>query len=213
MKNISRYLSRGGSGPLFSFSSINPRHLQVIQAQMKDRKFSLSIMAGTCSFCRWGYPRVILCKPLFRNRPFPTLFWLSCPWLVLQAGRLESEGGVGEMEKVLFERVPAWTLYNMEASMMRLFLIPPFQRTFLKRYYPRIHKVLRRTEVGGIYPAERPTVKCLHLQLASFLAMDSHPADDWLLTKFPVLSCPDPGTEVCGNFQPPLNTALPGGLK
>ncbi|MBN1332186.1 MAG: DUF501 domain-containing protein [Synergistales bacterium] len=167
---------------------------------MRGRKFSESMMEGTCSYCAWGYPRVIVCRPLSGGAPFPTLFWLSCPWLVLQAGRLESEGGVRDLEEVLLSRRSAWINFNIRASLLRLFLISSSRRKFMNRFYPKIFDVLRRTEVGGIYPSDRITVKCLHLQVAAFLAMNGHPGSDWLLEKFPALSCPDPGKEVCGLF-------------
>jgi len=203
----------GGVSPLFSFERVSPRLLSIVRSQMRGRKFSEAMIGGTCSDCEWGYPRVIVCRPLFGGAPFPTLFWLSCPWLVLQAGRLESEGGVRELEEVLASRRSAWVSFNIHASLMRLFMISSCQRKFMNRFSPKIYDVLRRTEVGGIYPSERITAKCLHLQLAAFLAMKGHPGADWLKGNFPDLSCPDPGKEVCGLFPAWRERSLPGGSR
>jgi len=203
--------STGGLSPLFSFQRISPRVLSIVRSQMKGRKFSEAIIEGTCSACKWGYPRVIVCNPLFRGMPFPTLFWLSCPWLVLQAGRLESQGGVRELEEVLKSRRSAWISFNTHASLLRLFMISSCHRKFMNRFSPKKYDVLRRTEVGGISPSDRITVKCLHLQLAALLAMKDHPGRDWIMAKFPALSCPDPGKEVCGLFAVPRKRSLAGG--
>jgi len=201
----------GGLSPLFSFQRISPGMLSIVRSQMKGRKFSDAMIEGTCSACKWGYPRVVVCSPLLRGRPFPTLFWLSCPWLVLQAGRLESQGGVRELEDVLGSRRAAWVSFNTRASLLRLFMISSCHRKFMNRFSRKKYYVLRRTEVGGISPSDRITVKCIHLQLAAFLAMRAHPGSDWLLEKFPALSCPDPGKEVCGLLPIPRQVSVSGG--
>lgn len=49
------------------------------------------------SRCRFGYPQVIGTPPLIEGvTPFPTLFWLTCPWLVGEVSAAESGGAVGE---------------------------------------------------------------------------------------------------------------------
>jgi hypothetical protein len=43
--------------------------------------------------CSYGYPAVIAVSPLLEAcEPFPTTFWLTCPWLVAAVSGLESEG-------------------------------------------------------------------------------------------------------------------------
>ncbi len=43
--------------------------------------------------CRWNRPSVIASPSrLDDGTPFPTLYWLTCPWLIDGAGALESEG-------------------------------------------------------------------------------------------------------------------------
>ncbi len=46
--------------------------------------------------CQWGRPSVIASPSrLADGTPFPTLYWLTCPWLVESVGALESEGVLG----------------------------------------------------------------------------------------------------------------------
>ena len=45
--------------------------------------------------CSFGYPSVVLTEPVLDDgSPFPTLYWLTCPWLVESVGRIEGDGGV-----------------------------------------------------------------------------------------------------------------------
>jgi uncharacterized protein len=47
--------------------------------------------------CQWGRPNVIASPSrLADGTPFPTLYWLTCPWLIESAGALESEGLLAE---------------------------------------------------------------------------------------------------------------------
>ena len=45
--------------------------------------------------CSFGRPAVIATKPALEDEtPFPTLFWLTCPWLVTSISHLESLGQI-----------------------------------------------------------------------------------------------------------------------
>lgn len=45
--------------------------------------------------CGFGYPQVVATLPVLDDdTPFPTLYWLSCPWLMAVVSAIESEGGV-----------------------------------------------------------------------------------------------------------------------
>lgn len=44
--------------------------------------------------CGFGYPQVVSTAPELGEEPFPTLFWLTCPWLAGDVSAAESAGGV-----------------------------------------------------------------------------------------------------------------------
>lgn len=52
--------------------------------------------------CPYGYPQVVVTHPLHRTEEgfvvFPTLFWLTCPFLGAEVARLESAGAVKRYE-------------------------------------------------------------------------------------------------------------------
>jgi hypothetical protein len=50
---------------------------------------------GVACRCVHGYPAVTRQEPRTSDgEPFPTTFWLTCPWLVASIARLEAGGGV-----------------------------------------------------------------------------------------------------------------------
>ncbi len=52
---------------------------------------------GVAERCTFGEPSVIVTAPrLDDGTPFPTLWWLTCPWLVERVSQLESEGGAAD---------------------------------------------------------------------------------------------------------------------
>ncbi|MBE0477096.1 MAG: DUF501 domain-containing protein [Coriobacteriia bacterium] len=52
--------------------------------------------------CRFGYPQVIATPSVLEDgSPFPTLYWLTCPYLARAASDQESAGGVAREAGVL----------------------------------------------------------------------------------------------------------------
>ncbi|MBR1604328.1 MAG: DUF501 domain-containing protein, partial [Synergistaceae bacterium] len=56
------------------------------------------------------------------------------------------------------------------------------KKNFLQRFKPELYKRLRRGGLGGIdyLNNNKIYVKCLHLQLASLIALNYHPGAEWL---------------------------------
>ncbi len=161
---------------------------------MGGRRFDPSGVIGVSRRCPWGCPQVLVCSPMKKGWwPFPTTYWLSCPWLVKTVGALESEGGVSELERALSPMKNLWIEYHMRHGLNRLLLLPPSLRRFLRSYRRPIWDALRHGGIGGIdyRVMETPTVKCLHLQVASWLSLGYHPGCDWLRENIPVIACPD----------------------
>jgi len=49
--------------------------------------------------CSHGYPQVLRVRPLIDGKPFPTLYWLSCPHLVGDVDRLEADDWIDRLER------------------------------------------------------------------------------------------------------------------
>ncbi|NLL36250.1 MAG: DUF501 domain-containing protein [Fretibacterium sp.] len=166
---------------------------------MAGRRFDSALMLGTTARCRFGRPRVIVCSPLGKGfAPFPTTFWLSCPWLVRVIGALEASGGVKELELWLTHRsVKSWRSYNREHQRLRLALLSRERRAYLSAFKPEVWERLRTAGVGGISYGFEVNVKCLHLQTASWLALGRHPGVAWLEEKGLAEDCKGQGCVVC----------------
>jgi hypothetical protein len=154
-------------------------------------KFESSVARGVIR-CSRGLPIVLICDALLHMRPFPTSFWLVCPYLTRIAGRLESGGGVAEMESLSSDKGGAWLNYHVLHSLLRLRLLGSKRAEYLKRYRPGILRSLIAGGVGGIsYSGGSFFVKCLHLQIASYIALGRHPLSDWLDEKVGRFECGD----------------------
>ncbi len=177
MKRTLSYFSRGRIRPLLFRGPLNEKDRSVLLRQMKGRAFDPSLVSAVVRRCPKGFPAVIQCASLKKGKPFPTSFWLTCPWLVRLCGVRESEGAVTVLEEALKKDRAQWTGYHCHAARIRILSLSPAERQFLQRFRPKTWRVLSRGGVGGIDYRRGGGVKCLHLQVASWLAIGWHPAE------------------------------------
>jgi hypothetical protein len=184
-----------GGGPPFFVSPLPPRDEKALTLSMGGRSFSTDLVLGVACRCPYGFPQVLLCDPLRRGRPFPTNFWLVCPWLQGRCASLESSGGVSFLEAFLAGKVPSssWVAWHLEHARIRLSLLQGGSGAFMRRHRAPWWSALAQRGIGGSELRFPPRVKCLHLQMASCLALGWHPGEEWIEKAFPSLSCPSPG--------------------
>ncbi|MBI1729942.1 DUF501 domain-containing protein [Candidatus Acetothermia bacterium] len=142
---------------------------------------------GVETRCPAGHPQVIRVYPLIDGKPFPTLFWLSCPNLVAQISRLEHQNYIQKIEELI----------RQDAS---------FRERVFKNHRENIHErwaelsqadivfidkkgyrsQLLDYGIGGIKNWE--SVKCLHLHYAHHLARENA-IGQWLDEHFQIEKC------------------------
>jgi hypothetical protein len=131
----------------------------------------------------------------------PTIFWLTCPFLVDEVAKLESAGGVKRYERLLENDEELFREYlaaHQAYREMRLSLLSPEELEYAKE------KGLRSILESGIAGIMNPKrVKCLHAQLAHFLATGQNPIGRRVAQELPSLNCYD---RRCA--QSPSNDAL-----
>jgi len=166
-----------------------PRDLEVVAWQLGRPARGVVAIARTCPY---GYPQVTVNHPLRREgdlfEVFPTLFWLTCPYLVEGVSRLESAGWVRRMERRLKadpELARQYALAHKAYRRERLGLLTPEERKFLCE---RGAWAAVETGVAGLHNPSR--VKCLHAQLAHFLARGENPIGAHVAALLPSLFCP-----------------------
>lgn len=166
------------------------RDLEVINRQIGRFPRGVVAIAMDCSY---GFPQVTVNRPLFRQGPnfevFPTLFWLTCPYLVREVGKLEAQGLVKRFEERLTqdeELLEAYLRAHEEYRCERLGLLSPEERAFLREAgaWDAVE-----TGIAGLRNLSR--VKCLHAQLAHFLARGRNPIGREVAGLLPALHCPD----------------------
>src|SRR5437588_1426438 len=109
--------------------------------------------------CPDGHPLVIRNHPLDADgRPFPTLFWLTCPDAVKAVSKLESEGWIDRLEEEFAEVLPGvHEAYAVE----------------------RARELPEARDWGGV-GGTRTGVKCLHAHYAHHVAGGDDPVGSWV---------------------------------
>ena len=147
--------------------------------------------------CSYGHPQVLRVYPVLNGKPFPTLYWLTCPHLELLIDRIEASGEVGRLEAALTE--DATLRRELEAAHdayieQRSRLLDPEDREQLISS-GRIGALSARG-IGGI--SDRRFIKCLHLHVAHELG-DANPIGRRVLERLDAIECPESGV-ICSTF-------------
>lgn len=184
--------------PVF-WTPATAQDIDVLVAQRTGRRFDPSIVKFVAKRCGAGFPQVVVCAPLSNNgHPFPTLFWLTCPYLDKKCGALESQQKIRELENSLKQQQETLQRWHSEYAALRVSLLHAEERAALAAERPAIWKSISETGVGGIDSAASASApKCLHLQAATWLGMGKHPAEDWLRAHLGALDC---GRQSCREY-------------
>ena len=138
-------------------------------------------MAARCS---WGRPTAIRTEPrLADGAPFPTLFWLTCPWLAERASALESAGATA-----------AWSSRLAEDPDLAARVVAADES----------YRAERARSAGGADPCAGTGIagqrdplgtKCVHAHVAAALGGIDDPIGEEALALGPA-ECPD---DLCGS--------------
>lgn len=150
--------------------SITLADLDVIERQIGRRPRGVISISRRCSY---GYPQVLGVYPLVDRAPFPTCYWLSCPFLSKAVDRLEARGWVSALERRMAEdeelRSAMGSAHGRYVE-SRMSLLSEEDRLAISRL--GFAESLTERGIGGI--ADRDRLKCLHLHVAHELA-DANP--------------------------------------
>lgn len=177
-------------GRLSFWGSLRREDFPVLKFQNKARAFDPSKIRYVARRCAHGCPQVLVCGPLFDGVPFPTLFWLTCPFLSRKCGVLESEHKIGELESLFEDLADEISAYHDKYRKLRLEIADGDELKKLKLQRPAIWESVAYSGIGGIDTERNQfAVKCLHLQIATWLGMGYHPAENWLSSNIGDLNC------------------------
>jgi hypothetical protein len=137
--------------------------------------------------CPFGFPAAVETLPYDGSgRPFPTLFYATCPTLVAAVGAVESAGGVRRFS----ERVEA------DAGLEHSVLAAARSTRRRRRALVALHGLRMRdagaslaTGIGGV--TDPRALKCLHAHAAHALARPGYLLGDAVLADAGELWCTD----------------------
>ncbi len=149
--------------------SIDVADLEAIGRQLGRRPRGVTGIPVRCSY---GFPQVIRVHPIVEGRPFPTLYWLTCPHLVKAIDRLEAEGWISRLEqKLAVDDALCGKLVRAHDRYVDDRMRQTADRDVKTPGRPEFAASLRDRGIGGI--ADRRWLKCLHLHVAHALADDN----------------------------------------
>jgi hypothetical protein len=155
--------------------------------------------------CPWDAPAVVENLPYDDSgRPFPTLFWATCPSLVAAVGVLESAGGVRRFEALVADD---------EGLRRSLLAATAYERRRRRALAARCTAPQRdggaslRTGIGGV--ARIAALKCLHAHAAHALARPGYLLGERILEAaaplYPAQACCS--GHACGTAERPVSRA------
>lgn len=150
---------------------------KIIEFQL-DRK--LDVLPEIVGECPFSMPAVLKVVPFDQKRGvFPTIYWLSCPYLVKKVSQLEDRGLIGELTERLKKddefKKRINHCHRRYAEQRRSLLTAEDLRSVKKRSSD-ILEVLSTSGIGGI--REKKGIKCLHAHLADYLINGENPVGE-----------------------------------
>ena len=154
-------------------------------------------LVGISKRCVHGYPQVVSVSPLIDGKPFPTLYWLTCPFLFHAIASLEAGGMIRKIERQLHND-PCLTKQLVHAHRSyieeRKRLLSQDDVAFLEEN--AMLPALMERGIGGI--ADYSRIKCLHLHAAHALVGDN-PVGKIVLQSLTHRECPS-DTVICALY-------------
>lgn len=129
-------------------------------------------------YCTGGMPAVTLTAPVGEGGKTinPTIYWLTCPFLVREISRLEDRGLISELTEKLHSnedfRGKMEQVHN-DYSRRRMKLISEEQLQAVREISADIPVMLKEAGVGGI--RDKGGIKCLHTHYADYLVNGDNP--------------------------------------
>lgn len=188
----------------YGWTELTAEDRNILGAVTTGRKFNFKHTLGVARRCKFGKPQVLVCMPYSSDGvPFPTLFWLVCPYLTKKCGILESKQKIHEVELLFAENLKAVNQWHLEYQKLRTALVSDKAIEYLNQHNPVMLESMKYTGVGGIAWKKNPSaVKCLHLQVGTWMGMHNHPTADFLTEILGVTECSfDECSKLCKKIE------------
>lgn len=139
-----------------------------------------------CTKCQWDFPVSFSAPPIVRDRPFPTIHWLCCPYLQREISKLEAEGLINEIEARLISDEVLCNGYLDAHKNTNQAIMEQLKR---KRAPLWFLKALEGRGIGGM--KDFTHIKCLHMHVANLLCGVDNPIGKIVLKMVEHRECSD----------------------
>ncbi|MDD4904009.1 MAG: DUF501 domain-containing protein [Candidatus Bipolaricaulis sp.] len=142
---------------------------------------------GVARRCRFGCPQAVAVHPVVDGSPFPTLYWLTCPYLREAVSALESDGWVSRLEDALCRNDRLRTAFERAQQAYREQRAARLSAGDRQRLLDRgMLEGFLAKGIGGV--ADFGRVKCLHAHVAHAL-VGENPIGDLVLAHLGTREC------------------------
>lgn len=146
-------------------------------------------------FCIYDFPVVIESLPIKEGKPFPTIHYLTCPFLIKEISRLEEKGYIKYFE----EKIKNEEKFKLKVFKAHQDIVVKRDKLFDKvreiKKFEQWRKKLLNVGTGGI--KDWTKVKCLHLHVADYLSGIDNPIGEEVLNLIGDINCMD---KYCSKF-------------
>ncbi len=157
---------------------ISNEDLKIVSHQLERTPKNVMKIVYRCSY---GFPVVIESKTVLEEKPFPTVYWLTCPFLRYAISKVESNGGVSRFENILLTS-PEFYVEHVEAH-----LKARIKAIDLADENVQVIERLKKRGMGGI--SDFKHIKCLHMHVAYHLGGIENPVGKMVLKELKNLEC------------------------
>jgi len=150
-------------------ASVSAADKEVIARQLGRTPKSIKAISRRCDK---GFPQVVFTFPLLPGKtPFPTTYWLTCPFLNEKIAMLESKGIIKDLQAEIEEND------GLRDEVMRAHWAYRDERNRLFSpvcgFPDNARKAMDEVGIGGVHDFSK--VKCLHAHYAHYLAKGINP--------------------------------------
>lgn len=122
-------------------------------------------------------PQVLEAQPIFIEdnliKPFPTIFWLVCSYLRKEVSKLESQGYIKKLSKILQYDDKIKKSYIHSQKIIANYRIDKAKQILNNNLPPNLENVLLSKNIAG--SSDLFNIKCLHAHFAHYLATRMNP--------------------------------------
>ncbi len=126
-------------------------------------------VVGVFKRCFRGRPQAILTRPFFAGKiPFPSLVWLTCPFLVSKISELEAKGLIDEFERRISQDEQLREKFlKAQDEFIRM------KEKFLAGKEHNLKEEVVKKGIAGV--SDLTKIKCLHAHYAHYLLTRNNP--------------------------------------